>query len=323
MIAVLALAVLVKPNGIAVVVNQQSDTASIVDLATHSVVHVPVGNGPHESAVSPDGKRAAVTNYYKQNVGPGSSLSIIDLAAKKEVKRIELDKQAMPHGVQWVDDKMLVCTDERNQRLLLVDVNAGKVEREYVTGQAGSHMLSLNVGANRLVSSNMGGGSVTIFDFQSGQLLETVSTGQECEGVGISPDGKFIWAGNRAEDTISVLEMATRKVVKKIDSAGFPYRVQFTPNGKWALIPHATSGELVVCDVAGMKVERRIKVGAVGVKVPVANPSPAGVWPMADSNFALVTIRNDNSVVLVDLRSGVTLERYPVQSSPDGVSMKP
>jgi hypothetical protein len=48
--------------------------------------------------------------------------------------------------------------------------------------------------------------------------------------------------------------MATRKVVKKIDSAGFPYRVQFTPNGKWALIPHATSGELVVCDVVGMKV---------------------------------------------------------------------
>ena len=72
-----------------------------------------------------------------------------------------------------------------------------------------------------------------------------------------------------------------------------------------------------------MKVERRIRVGAIGVKVPVANPSPAGVWPMSDSNFVLVTIRNDNSVVLVDLRSGETLERYPVQSSPDGVSMKP
>jgi YVTN family beta-propeller protein len=311
-----------KPAGLAVIVNQQSDSATLVDLATREVVHVPVGIGPHESAVSPNGKRAAVTNYIKQGT-PGASLSILDLETKKEAKRIQLDKQAMPHGVQWVDDRRVVCTDERNQRLLLVDVDTGKVEREYSTGQAGSHMLSLNVGANRLVSSNMGGGSVTIFDFNTGQLLETVSTGQECEGVGISPDGKVIWAGNRAEDTISVLDMATRQVVKKIDSAGFPYRVQFTPNGKWALIPHATSGELVVCDVVGMKVERRIKVGAIGVKVPVANPSPAGVWPMADSNFALVTIRNNNSVVLVDLRSGETLERYAVQSSPDGVSMKP
>lgn len=324
MIATLVfVALLVKPTGIAVIVNQQSDTASIVDLATSTAVHVPVGNGPHESAVSPNGKLAVVTNYFKQGVGPGSSLSVLDLAAKKEIKRIELDKQAMPHGVEWVDDGKVVCTDERNQRLLLVDIDAGKVEREYVTGQGGSHMLSLNLGANRLVSSNMGGGSVTIFDFKSGDKLETVSTGKECEGVGIAPDGKTIWAGNRAEDTISVIDMTTRKVVKKIDSKGFPYRVQFTRNGKWALIPHAMSGELVVCDVAKMEVARRIKVGAIGVKIAVPNPSPAGVWPYADSNFALVTVRNDNSVVVVDLNTGETLSRIEVQKSPDGVSMRP
>lgn len=319
MIATLAFFVLaVKPSGIAVVVNQQSDTASIVDLATRQAVHVPVGGGPHESAVSPNGKRAVVTNYFKQGVGPGSSLSVLDLDSKKELKRIPLDRQAMPHGVQFVDDGKVVCTDERNQRLLLVDIDAGKVEREYVTGQGGSHMLSLNLKTNRLVCSNMGGGSVTIFDFKSGEKLETVTTGKECEGVAIAPNGKTIWAGNRAEDTISVIDASTRKVVKKIDSKGFPYRVQFTPNGKWALIPHATSGELVVCDVEKMTVTRRIKV-----KVPVQDPSPAGVWPCADSNFALVTIRNDNSVVVVDLNNGETLSRIEVQRSPDGVSMKP
>lgn len=323
MLTALVLAVLMpKPSGIAVVVNQQSDTASIVDLATYKAVHVPVGNGPHESTVSPNGKRAAVTNYFKQGVGPGSSLSILDLDSKKEVKRIELDRQAMPHGVQWVDDKKVVCSDERNQRLLLVDVDAGKVEREYVTGQGGSHMLSLNLKANRLVSSNMGGGSVTIFDFKTGEKLDTVTTGKECEGVGIAPNGKTIWAGNRAEDTISVIDLATRKVVKKIESKGFPYRVQFTPNGKWALIPHAASGELVVCDVVKMEVVRRIKVGAVGVKISTPDPSPAGVWPYADSNYALVTIRNDNSVVIVDLNNGETLGRIEVQKSPDGVAMR-
>lgn len=318
-----AFALAYKPTGLAVIVNQQSDTATIVDLATSATVHVPVGGGPHESAVSPNGKRAVVTNYFKPGVGPGASLSVLDLATKKEIKRIELDKQAMPHGAEWVDDGKVVCSDERNQRLLLVDVDAGKVEREYVTGQAGSHMLSLNLKANRLVSSNMGGGGVTIFDFKSGEKLETVSTGKECEGVAISPDGTTIWAGNRAEDTISVIDMATLKVVKKIESKGFPYRVQFTPNGKWALIPHAMSGELVVCDVKSMSVARRIKLGESGVKVPVENPSPAGVWPYKDCNFALVTVRNDNSVVIVDLRNGETVGRIEVQKSPDGVSMQP
>jgi hypothetical protein len=55
MLAALAVCALVaKPTGIAVVVNQQSDTASIVDLATSKAVHVPVGSGPHESALSPN-----------------------------------------------------------------------------------------------------------------------------------------------------------------------------------------------------------------------------------------------------------------------------
>ncbi len=319
--AVVFFALVAKPTGLAVIVNQQSDSATIIDLATSTAVHVPVGNGPHESAVSPDGKRAVVTNYFKQGVGPGSSLSVLDLDTKKEVKRIELDKQAMPHGVEWVDDQKVVCSDEKNQRLLLVDVESGKIEREYITGQAGSHMLSLNLGVNRLVSSNMGGGGVTIFDFKSGEKLETVSTGKECEGVGIAPNGKTIWAGNRAEHTISILDMTTRKVVKKLDSKGFPYRVQFTPNGKWALIPHAMSGELVVCDVEKMEITRRIKVG--GDKVTIPNPSPAGVWAHADNQHALVTIRNDNSVVLVDLNTGETLTRIEVQKSPDGVAMRP
>lgn len=322
MIAIIAMLAFAKPSGLAIVVNQKSDSASIVNLATHEVTHVPVGNGPHEAAVCPDGRRAAVTNYFKPGVGPGASLSILDMATKKEVKRIELDKRAMPHGVQWVSNTHLVCTDERNQRLLRVDVEGGKVEHEYVTGQAGSHMLSFHGASNRLVSSNMGGGGVTIFDFSTGDKLATVPTGQECEGVGIAPDGKTIWAGNRAEDTISVVDMATQKVIRKIESKGFPYRVQFTPDGKWALVPHAVSGELVVCDVQKMEVVRRIKVGAVGEKLKVETASPAGVWAMADNHFALVTVRNDDSVVIVDLHSGETITRIPVQSSPDGVAMR-
>lgn len=319
----LALSLLAKPSGLAVVVNQESDTASIIDLASKSVVNVPVGNGPHEAAVSPNGKRAVVTNYYKPQVGPGSSLSILDLATKKEIKRIELDRQAMPHGAQWIDDKSLVCTDEKNKRLLVVDVDSGTVKREYLTQQTGSHMLSLNQRVNRLVCSNMGGGSVAIFDFKKGELLQTVSTGKECEGVGIAPDGTTVWAGNRAEDTISVIDLTSLNVVKKIESKGFPYRVQFTPDGKRALIPHAVSGELVVCDVKTMSVARRIKVGRSGVLIATKDLEPAGVWPCADNRFALVTVRNDNSMVVVDLDNGETVARYEVEKSPDGVAMRP
>jgi YVTN family beta-propeller protein len=320
LLAATALLATAPLSGKAVVVNQQSDSASVIDVATMKVLkHVGVGGGPHESSVSPDGRRAIVTNYFKPGVGPGESLSVIDLGTLKEVKKIELGADSMPHDVRWINDSEAVCTDERHNRLLLVDVDAGKITREFKTGAQGSHMLSINAAQTKLVCSNMGGGSVTVFDFKTAKRLKTITTGSECEGIGISPDDKWIWAGNRAEDTISIISMEKLEVVKKIDSAGFPYRVQFTPDGKYALIPHARSGELVVCSVQDQKVVRRIPIRGKSEGFS----GPAGVWPYKDSRHALVTVRGDGSMVTVDLEKGTVTGRVEVQVSPDGVSMQP
>ena len=165
----------------------------------------------------------------------------------------------------------------------------------------------------------MGGGSVSVFDFETGTKLADVTTGKECEGVGVSPDGRWVWAGNRAEDTISIIDTTTLNVVKRLESKGFPYRVQFTPNGKHALIPHATASSLVVCSVADQSVVRSIPLGLT----QVAAPSTAGVFPHPDNRHAFVTVRNDNSVLVLDIESGKTLARVGVGASPDGVCWSP
>ena len=52
----------------------------------------------------------------------------------------------------------------------------------------------------------------------------------------------------------------------------------------------------------------------------VAEPSTAGVFPHPDNRHAFVTVRNDNSMLVLDLVSGETLARVEVQNSPDGVT---
>jgi DNA-binding beta-propeller fold protein YncE len=165
----------------------------------------------------------------------------------------------------------------------------------------------------------MGDGSVSAFDFQTGTKLKDIPTGKECEGVGVSPDGNWVWAGNRAEDTISIIDTRKLEVVKRLASPGFPYRVQFTPDGKSALVPHATASSLVVCEVAGQKLAKTIPLGLTKVQ----KPSTAGVFPHPDNRHAFVTVRNDNSMLVLDLVSGATLARVEVQASPDGVTYSP
>jgi YVTN family beta-propeller protein len=73
-------------TGTVIVVNQASDTVTLIDLATlEAYRHVAVGGGPHEVAVSPDGRRAMVSNYRKRGGGPQKTLSLISL----------------PNGVAW------------------------------------------------------------------------------------------------------------------------------------------------------------------------------------------------------------------------------
>jgi YVTN family beta-propeller protein len=65
------------------VLNKSDDTVSLVDLASKkSVATIPTGSGPHEVAVSADGRTAVVCNYGSQ-LSPGSTLTVIDIAARK------------------------------------------------------------------------------------------------------------------------------------------------------------------------------------------------------------------------------------------------
>ena len=307
-------------TGTVVAVNQQSDTITLIDLTTMQAYrHVQVVAGPHEAAVSPDGRTVAVTNYNKQGAGQQKTLSIVALPGGDTVKMIDLGEYRAPHDIRWVDDTRVVTTVEGSQALLVVNVTSGQIERVFKTDQAVSHMLALSTDRTRLYCSNMRSGSVSAFDFKSGQKIKDIQTGKECEGVGVTPDGRWVWAGNRAEDTISIIDTKSLEVVKRIPSKGFPYRVQFTPDGKFALIPHAQASSLVVADVAKQEIVKSIKLGLT----KVAEPSTAGVFPHPDSRHAFVTVRNDNSMLVLDLVTGETLARVEVQTSPDGVTYSP
>lgn len=310
----------VPVRGTVVVVNQQSDSVTLIDLSTLDAYrHVPVIGGPHEAAVSPDGGRVVVTNYNKAGAGPQKTLSVLALPSGDTVKTIDLGGYRAPHDVRWVDATRVVVTSEANQALLLVNVETGAIERVFRTEAGLSHMLALSADRTRLYCSNMRDGSVSAFDFRTGAKLKDVKTGAECEGVGVTPDGRWVWAGNRAADTISIIDTRTLEVVKHLPSPGFPYRVQFTPDGTRALVPHANASSLVVADVATQTLLKSIPLGLTKVEAP----STAGVFPHPDNRHAFVTVRNDNSMLVLDLETGRTLARVAVQQSPDGVSWSP
>src|SRR5690348_2386498 len=103
-----------------VVLNKAQASASIISLADgRTIATMPVGNGPHEVAISPDGRWAVAANYGAQT--PGNSLTVLDLRTRQPVRTIDLGSYTRPHGIAWMPDgKRVVVTSEQARALVIV-----------------------------------------------------------------------------------------------------------------------------------------------------------------------------------------------------------
>jgi DNA-binding beta-propeller fold protein YncE len=118
--------------------NKGEDTLSFVDLGTAKEVgRVPTGRMPHEIAISPDGKTAAVVSYG------GKSIDLVDVASRTKRRTIELGSNEGPHGLVWLSDGRLIATTERSQSIVVVEPRTGGVV-SIATGQPGTHMIAVS-----------------------------------------------------------------------------------------------------------------------------------------------------------------------------------
>jgi YVTN family beta-propeller protein len=93
------------PSPALLVLDKEDNALSIIDPASlKTLAVIPTGRAPHELTVSSDGKIAYVANYGAET--PGETLSVIDLAAQKEIRRVDLGDLRRPHGIEFVGGKV-------------------------------------------------------------------------------------------------------------------------------------------------------------------------------------------------------------------------
>lgn len=301
------------PSPALLVLNKEEATLAIVDPASRKVVgRVPTGEGPHELAVSADGKWAFVANYGSRT--PGNSLSIIDLAAVKEVKRLDVGPLSRPHGITFADGKVYF-TAEANKLIARYDPAAGKIDWMQGTGQNGTHMVMLSKDGNSIYTANIASDSITIFD-RAGQNWNAtvVPVGKGPEGFDLSPDGTQIWAAHSRDGKVSIIDLASKKVTGTVDArTKRSNRLKFTSDGKRVLISDLDGGELVVLDAASRQEVKRLKLGT----------APEGILMHPDGNQAYVAVSGDHKLAIVDLKTLEVTGHLETGRGPDGMAWVP
>ena len=296
-----------------VALNKAESTLTIIDPISMKVTGTVVtGDSPHEVVLSADGSTAFVANYGAQT--PGSSISVIDVATAREIRKVDLFPLMRPHGLQMIGGK-LYFTAETNRLIARYDPAANNVDWMMGTGQNGSHIVVGTGYQKRLYTANIGSDSVTSFEFQNtppaGSKVVHIPVGKQPEAIDLSPDGKEIWTGLNAEGAIDIVDTATNQFKEKVKIGGRPYRVKFTPDGKYVVNTMVATKEILVVDAATRKEAKRIKLESV----------PLGIVFSDDGKTAFVTVVEPDLILKLDLEKGVVLGQVGAGKGPDGIAV--
>jgi YVTN family beta-propeller protein len=298
------------PSPALLVLNKEG-TLAIVDPATRKVVgRIATGESPHEVVVSTDGKFAFTSNYGSAT--PGHTISVIDLAARKEARRVDLGALRRPHGLDFAGGK-LYFTAETNKLVGSYDDSSNQVDWLLGTGQNGTHMVLVSKDTNQVYTSNIGSDTICILERAGvGNWNSTVlAVGKGPEGFDLTPDGRQLWVAHSRDGGVSIVDLATQKVVQTFGvQTRRSNRLKITSDGRLVLISDLEGGELVILERETKKELKRLKLGR----------NPAGILVQPDSSRAYVAVTGDNDVAVVDLKSLALAARIQTGAGPDGMA---
>ncbi len=299
-------------QGSLLVLNKSESTLAIIDPATLKVLaRVPTGEAPHELIASADGRLAFVCNYGTVE-RPGNTISVIDIASRKEIKRVDLGALLRPHGVTESNGK-IYFTIEGSRAVARYDPVAGRIDWTMGTGQGGTHMVVVGPASGKIYTANRDSDTVSAITPAKGTSAWTITqiaVGKGPEGIALSPDEREVWVAHRGDGGLSIIDIATDQVKETLKVGRAPIRVKFTPDGKRVLVSDAQGGDVVVFDASTRKELKRIPVGGV----------PAGILVQPDGRRAFVASTQANKVLVINLDDFTVTGTIETGREPDGMA---
>ena len=319
--------------GLIVVANQEAASATVLDASSlKTLATLNVGVGPHEVAISQDGRWAVVTNYGNKEV-QGNTLSVIDLGASPlaVTRTIDLGEYHRPHGAAFIQDgRKLVVTSETSQKLVVVDFASGRVDTALATNARGAHMIAVRRDGKRGWTANIADGNITEFDLDARRTVRTLPAAPNNEGIATTPGGILVWVGSNTDKSVTIIDTEKGEKIGTIGGIGSPYRIGISRTGRVAVVNDPGGNSVWLYEIGTNRELARIQLGrekkivmADGGPPGIAGAGPEGVTfdPIAD--IAYVTLHETNQVAAIDLVKFTVADVGSVGKGPDGIAYSP
>jgi DNA-binding beta-propeller fold protein YncE len=298
-------------TGTLVVLNKSEATATFIDVASGERVGVlPMGQGPHELAITADGRWAVSTDY-----SGGNSLTVFDVENVRVARTIDLRRYPRPHGAFFLPgDSVLAVTSEASQNVVLVHPGRGEVLVAISSGVGGSHMVAVTGDGTTLYTGDMGAGTVSRLDVMSRSKTRSYGVPATPEAITVSPDGSQVWVGSNAQGLVSVVDTETGEVDSRLAGFEWPYRILILADRDLVVIPDMGRSVLRFVSYSARSDVETLELPGEG---------PQGVALTRDRGTIFLSLSNSGQVAVIDLDTRRLVRRIDAGPSPDGIGWSP
>ena len=281
--------------------NRVSADVAVIDTRSDTVVaHIPVGEVPHQVAVSQRLGRMAVTNTADNTV------SLIDLATLEASATVHLGHEPEHMEIDPAGE-VLAVGNIGEGTVSLVSFSEGR-ELARVGGLHEPHNMTFDPTGQRLYVGNLGASFVSVIDVPQATVAGEIAVGpdralaareagdeayQGIINVTATPDGSLGFAAYGEGDRMAVIDLQSGQTVKTLELGDTPWRAFTTVDGRHMIVPN--NGDETVSIVS-------TETLAEVARLPGA-ADMTGVNTGWFDTLAYVISRGDDKALVIDLET--------------------
>jgi DNA-binding beta-propeller fold protein YncE len=253
---------------------------------------IPLPGEPSALAVSPDGLHAYVAT-------PGG-IAVVSVAAGEVTSTLDAGGEVQALALTPGGGKLLAYWDEEMDpqeggRLVVLDTATGRTEGTVTLRGLGRDLAVSADGRWAVVPHRFYSGIVSIVDLRRMELAGEVDLEDGASAVAAGPGESFtIASGNNFGGRLSLIDPASRSVVREIELGADALDVALSADGTQAWAPLFSEGKVAAVDLAAGTVTEPTTVGDYPTRLALA---PSG-------ETALVLHNESPELHLVDVARG-------------------
>jgi gliding motility-associated-like protein len=284
-------------SGFAYVANYGSNTVSVINTASNSLVtNISVGKNPWGVAVSPDGTKVYVTNQTS------NSVSVID-AATNSVSAV-INVGMSPEGVAVSPDGgTLYVANETSGTVSVINTVTDAIVSLVGVG-SNPQGIAVSPDGTMVYVANAISNTVSVISTSGNILVANVTVGQHPFAVAVSPDGS-VYVTNLSDNTVSVISTLTNLVTATVPVGASPDGVCVSPDGSRVYVSASNAGNIAVINTATSV-----------VSYYNVDPTPDGLSLSNGGNFLYVNNFGNGSVSILNTSTGTVVSTISVGQFP-------